>query len=206
MTGLATFTRTELRTRLLENADLRPMLDLEPYLRDILRAFYESKFQEGLRLIKHHRVSFPLPFLRCADADSAKRKARQHLDLHLAAHVNALLPAIESRALLSYFAPFTSVSLNRMAKAFGWNEAATKQFVIRLIERGEMKARVDNEKGMLVATNIDGRKEAFKKTIEEGTEIQRRAEALAYRFVNIPSSLLPFSPPVRRTKTDMIRR
>ena len=62
MTGLATFTRTELRTRLLENADLRPMLDLEPYLRDILRAFYESKIQEGLRLIRHHQVRPSPPF------------------------------------------------------------------------------------------------------------------------------------------------
>lgn len=57
VTGLASFTRNELKTRLLENGDLRPMLDLEPYLRDIIRAFYNNQFKEGLASLAHHRVS-----------------------------------------------------------------------------------------------------------------------------------------------------
>lgn len=56
MTGLAVFNRTELRTRLLENADLRPMIDLEPYLRDVLRAFYDSQYKEGLLLLEKYSV------------------------------------------------------------------------------------------------------------------------------------------------------
>lgn len=57
LTGLASFNRVELRTRLLENAELRPMIDLEPYLRDIIRAFYASQFKEGLALLDLHQVS-----------------------------------------------------------------------------------------------------------------------------------------------------
>lgn len=62
MTGLASFDRAELKTKLLENADLRPMLDLEPYLRDILRAFYNSQFKTGLELLDKYYVSFGLCF------------------------------------------------------------------------------------------------------------------------------------------------
>ena len=82
-----------------------------------------------------------------------------------------------------------------MSLAFGWKEDYTKSFVIRLIQNGEMKARIDNERGMVVATNVDGRKEAFRKTIEEGVEIQRKAEALSYRsgpFPRIMTVFLPF--------------
>lgn len=57
LTGLATFNRVELKKKILENADLRPMLDLEPYLRDIVRAFYDSKFKEGLRALTKYVVS-----------------------------------------------------------------------------------------------------------------------------------------------------
>lgn len=64
LTGLAAFDRVELRTRLLENADLRPMIDLEPYLRDIIRAFYASQFKEGLALLEKYSVSSVSP-LRC---------------------------------------------------------------------------------------------------------------------------------------------
>lgn len=64
LTGLAAFDRTELRRKLLENADLRPMLDLEPYLRDVLRAFYGSKFKEGFNLLEKYSVRTRL--LLCA--------------------------------------------------------------------------------------------------------------------------------------------
>lgn len=59
LTGLASFDRNELKTRLLENGDLRPMLDLEPHLRDIVRAFHSSHFKEGFEGLETYRVSSP---------------------------------------------------------------------------------------------------------------------------------------------------
>lgn len=61
LTGLATFNRNQLKTKLLENADLRPMLDLEPYLRDIIRAFYTSNFKEGLEGLERFSVRPQIP-------------------------------------------------------------------------------------------------------------------------------------------------
>lgn len=56
LTSLACFTRSALKTRVLENPGLRPFLDLEPYLRDIVRAFYDSRFKVGLELLHKHEV------------------------------------------------------------------------------------------------------------------------------------------------------
>ena len=60
LTSLACFDRAQLRTRVLENSNLRPFLDLEPYLRDIVRAFYDSKFKHGLELLAKYEVRFLL--------------------------------------------------------------------------------------------------------------------------------------------------
>lgn len=56
ITGLACFSRSALRSRVLENPNLRPFLDLEPYLRDIARAFYDNKFKTGLDLLDKYQV------------------------------------------------------------------------------------------------------------------------------------------------------
>ena len=56
LTGLACFSRSALRTRVLENPGLRPFLDLEPYLREVVRAFYDSQFKVGLDLLAKHEV------------------------------------------------------------------------------------------------------------------------------------------------------
>ncbi|ORY82347.1 26S proteasome subunit RPN7-domain-containing protein [Leucosporidium creatinivorum] len=175
LTGLATFNRNELKTRLLENADLRPMLDQEPYLRDIIRAFQSNNFKEGLRGLEQH-------------------SNRQELDPHLAPHLHALYHMIRSRALLSYFTPFATVSITRMAEAFGWAEDYLLVQVTDLIGRGEMKARVDSQARVLVAKKKDVRQEAFKHALEEGERIQRRALASQLRLKLIQADILVKPP------------
>lgn len=182
MTGLATFTRAEVKRKLLENADLRPMLDVEPYLRDILRAFYENRFKEGLVLLEKHSVSLTRSPPSCTPLTN-RSQARQLLDIHLQSHVPRLMHLIRSRALLVYFSPYSSVSINRMATAFGWTDAELRASVIDLIKSGDFKARIDNQAAVLVARKKDVRGEAFKRALEEGEKIQRRAVASELRCV-----------------------
>lgn len=56
ITGLATFDRAQLKTRLMENGNLRPMIDLEPWLREVLEAFHDRRFKEGLQLLEKYSV------------------------------------------------------------------------------------------------------------------------------------------------------
>ncbi|KAM0754690.1 PCI-domain-containing protein [Meredithblackwellia eburnea MCA 4105] len=175
MTGLATFTREELRRRLLENADLRPLFDLEPYLRDVIHAFYNNKFKEGFEILEHN-------------------SARQLLDLHLAPHYYPLMHLIRSRALLVYFRPYSTVSIARMSAAFGYPEQDLRAFVTHLISSGELKARIDNQAGVLVARKTDVRAEAFKKALSDGDRIQKRTIAADLRMKLIKADIVVKGP------------
>lgn len=117
--------------------------------------------------------------------------------MHLAPHVDALLISIKQRALLAYFTPFASVSLSRMASAFGWREAATKTAVVDLIKRGLMKARIDQAKGVVVARRTEPRVEAFKNALEQGEKMQRKAAAVQLRCAR--ASPTPAASPSRAT-------
>lgn len=85
--------------------------------------------------------------------------------------------------MLSYFSPFATVSIARMADAFGWSEEHLVANVIELIGTGQMKARVDTQAKVLVAKKRDIRQEAFKHALEEGERIQRRTLAAQLRSV-----------------------
>ncbi|GAA5968772.1 hypothetical protein JCM8115_002084 [Rhodotorula mucilaginosa] len=163
ITGLACFSRSALRSRVLENPNLRPFLDLEPYLRDIARAFYDNKFKTGLDLLD-------------------KYQARLRLDLHLGPHIDDLLTSIRQRALQSYFSPFASVSLERMSDAFGWSPEVMQVAVVELIQSGALKARIDSAKGILVAKRVEPRVEAFRNALEQGEKMQQKAAASQLRM------------------------
>ncbi|GAA5853569.1 hypothetical protein JCM5353_007785 [Sporobolomyces roseus] len=163
LTSLACFDRAQLRTRVLENSNLRPFLDLEPYLRDIVRAFYDSKFKHGLELL-------------------SKYEHRPLFDIHLAPHFFPLVRLIRQRALLAYFQPFASVSLSRMASSFGMPQPHLESEVIELIGQGYLKARIDSASGTLVAKRKDARGEAFKNALEEGEKVMKRATASQLRM------------------------
>ena len=97
---------------------------------------------------------------------------------------------IRQRALLAYFQPFASVSLSRMAAAFGIDESQThatlEPEVIELIERGYLKARIDLAQGTLVANKKDPRGEAFKRALDEGEKMQKKVIASQLRSVPRP--------------------
>ncbi|KAK4047760.1 hypothetical protein OIO90_006059 [Microbotryomycetes sp. JL221] len=171
LTGLATFDRTQLRNRLLDNVNLRPMFDFEPHLRDIVRYFYSNQFKEGLQGLEHHKL-------------------RQQLDPHLAPHLPTLLDQIESRALLTYFSPFATVSIERMSQAFGWTEGKLVKAVTHLIDKGQLEARIDTQLKILVSKNKNQRIEAFKNALKQGELLQRRTMASQLRLKLIQHDLV----------------
>lgn len=112
------------------------------------------------------------------------------LDLHLGSHVDALLTMIRHRAVQTYFSPFASVSLERMATAFGWTPDATRLAVVELIRGGTLKARIDSVKGILVSKRVEPRVEAFRNALEQGEKMQKQAAASQLRCVGLRAVLL----------------
>ncbi|GAA5913578.1 hypothetical protein JCM6882_001691 [Rhodosporidiobolus microsporus] len=171
LTSLATFSRAQLRTRILENASLRPFLDLEPWLREAVRLFQGGRYSEGFAVLKKH-------------------EARMLLDIHLAPHYPTLLHSLSHLSLLTFLAPFSSVTLSRTASSFGWSEPAVLAAVVELIRAGRLKARVDVVGGKVVQRRRDERGEAFRSALTEGERARKKVGAAQLRMKLLAAELV----------------
>ncbi|KAJ3360360.1 cop9 signalosome complex subunit [Allomyces javanicus] len=147
--ALATYDRTDLK-RLLDNAVFREHLELEPSVREILRSFYQTKYAQCLALL-----------------DQARNDWR--LDLYLAPHVEPLLAQVRRRALVQYFAPFKTVDMHAMARAFACPADVLERELVALISAGDLNARIDSQHKVLRAKATDERTRTFQKAVQDGT-------------------------------------
>ncbi|CAN0409720.1 unnamed protein product, partial [Laminaria digitata] len=100
MCALATFTRGEMKRKVLDNSSFKNFLDLVPQVRELMNDFANSRYQSCLGYL-------------------ANLKGDLQLDLHLHTHLDRLYKMVEDKCLMQYFSPYTSVRLEAMSKAFG---------------------------------------------------------------------------------------
>ena len=55
--ALASYSRQELRTKVMSNSGFKSYLELEPQMREMIDTFYESKYATCLELLESYRVS-----------------------------------------------------------------------------------------------------------------------------------------------------
>jgi COP9 signalosome complex subunit 1 len=186
--GLATMDRQQIKRRLLENAELRPLLEGESWLKELMAAFHESRYQRFLELL-------------------ATYNPRPALDLHLSAQLKQLLPRIQNRAVVQYFQPYGSVSLGKMALAFGWQEDKMLKQIVELVSSGQLQARIDSKnkvrypcdwlhcdadsrEQIIKAHKPSQRAALFKEALEIGEQTERASHALVTRIKLIQADLI----------------
>jgi COP9 signalosome complex subunit 1 len=54
--GLATFDRAELKRRIIDNAELRSLLELEPHLREVVASFHDNRYRQALETLERYQV------------------------------------------------------------------------------------------------------------------------------------------------------
>ncbi|EJU01508.1 G protein pathway suppressor 1 [Dacryopinax primogenitus] len=161
--SLATLSRSAVKTLVLEDEKFCVYLEQEPYMRDILEAYMNSKFKTVLELLERH-------------------SARHLLDIHLWPHVQHLTTRIRRRAIILHFQPYASVQLNRMAETFGIPVVELEKEVIGLIQDGEIAARVDSTAKVLRARNKDQRAALFARALKVGEEAQAQSQKILLRM------------------------
>lgn len=124
--AMASFSRAQFKRMVVENANLRPYLEHTPFLKEVIQHYYNSRFLSALQLLDENA-------------------SRMRLDLHLARHVDDLLKRIKDKMVEQYLEPFRSVKIDKMAGAFGWDAAVLEKILVKLIEGGSLKARIDKE-------------------------------------------------------------
>ncbi|KAJ3498717.1 hypothetical protein NLJ89_g10181 [Agrocybe chaxingu] len=161
--ALATFQRSAVKSRILENSLFGVYIEQEPYVRELIESYMNSNFKNVLELLERYST-------------------RHYADIHLSPHVGELTNSIRNWAVVLYFQPFATIKLDRMSAAFGWTIEEVEQQVVNLIQSGLIQGRVDSQNKILQAKKTDYRAELFARAIKAGTEMQATNRKLLLRM------------------------
>ncbi|KAJ4777339.1 COP9 signalosome complex subunit 1 [Rhynchospora pubera] len=160
--ALASFDRTELKTKVIDNVGFRNFLELVPEVRELINDFYASRYASCLEYLE-------------------KLKANLLLDIHLHEHVEALYTEIRHKAIIQYTVPFISVDLHNMADAFKTSVGGLEKELEALITNGQIQARIDSHNKILYARHADQRKATFQRVLQTGGEFEREVKSMLLR-------------------------
>ncbi|KAF8801237.1 PCI-domain-containing protein [Phlegmacium glaucopus] len=161
--ALATFQRSAIKSRILENSIFGSYIEQEPYMRELIEAYMNSNFKVVLELLSRYST-------------------RHCIDIHLSPHVHDLTYLIRNCAVVLYFQPFATIKLERMSAAFGWTIEEVEYHVVNLIQSGDIQGRVDSQNKILQAKKTDYRAELFARAIKTGREMQAANRKLLLRM------------------------
>ena len=125
--AMAFLDREDLRTRLLDNAEFKSFLELEPHIREAAQALYSAKYSVILEILQRHRPDFMV-------------------DLFLSPHVDVLCHKIRQKALVQAFSPYTTLELSTLSSLFSTPIDEIAPEVIQLIETGKIQGRLNHPK------------------------------------------------------------
>ncbi|KIK68408.1 hypothetical protein GYMLUDRAFT_35823 [Collybiopsis luxurians FD-317 M1] len=161
--ALASLSRSAFKAQVLENLSFGVYIEQEPHVREMIEAYMASNFKGVLEtLSKYH--------------------TRHSIDIHLLPHLTTLNALTRNRLVSLYFAPFSSIKLDRMAQAFGWSVAETEEYVVGLVRSGDIGGRVDSRGKVLQVKKTDHRAELFARAMKAGVEIAKTNKKLLYRI------------------------
>ncbi|KAF8578837.1 hypothetical protein K439DRAFT_443986 [Ramaria rubella] len=173
--ALASLSRSAIRASVLENASFGAYMEHEPYVREMIDAYMGSRFKTVLELLERYST-------------------RHYFDIHLSPHVQELTALIRDRALVLYFQPFQSIRLSRMGDAFGMDVNEIEAQVVRLIQAGQILARVDSRNKILQARGQDPRSAMFSHAVQTGMRIQETNRKLLLRMKLMQADLVVKTP------------
>lgn len=182
--ALATFTRKELQKLVINSSSFKLLLELEPQVRDIVFAFYESNYSKCLSSL--HAI-----------------RGNLRLDMYLSPHVDRLYAQIRNRSLVQYFSPYMMADMRKMAEAFNCSLADLENELMQLILDGEIQARIDSENKILHARETDQRSLTFEKTLQMGNVYLQRVKALILRSAVLRNNIHVQSPSAKEQQPEV---
>ncbi|THU56250.1 hypothetical protein C4D60_Mb11t15300 [Musa balbisiana] len=160
--ALASFDRTELKNKVIDNINFRNFLELVPEVRELINDFYASRYASCLEYLEN-------------------LKPNLLLDIHLHDHVETLYTDIRHKAIIQYTHPFISVDLHTMAGAFKTSVAGLEKELEALITDDKIQARIDSHNKILYARHADQRNATFQRVLQTGVEFERDVRAMLMR-------------------------
>ncbi|KAG6499195.1 hypothetical protein ZIOFF_038951 [Zingiber officinale] len=160
--ALASFDRTELKNKVIDNINFSNFLELVPEVRELINDFYASHYASCLEYLEN-------------------LKPNLLLDIHLHDHIEMLYTEIRHKAIIQYTLPFISVELHTMAGAFKTSVAGLEKELEALITENKIQARIDSHNKILYARHADQRNATFQRVLQTGVEFERDVRAMLLR-------------------------
>lgn len=169
--ALATFSRAELKERVIQNRAFKALLGLVPKLKELMLAFHQSKYAASLRTL------------------ATLRREVLVLDMHLHPHLDTLMAQIRARAMVEYFSPYVSVDMVRMAEVFDTKLESFEKELRRLIVKGKIEARIDSQTKIMYSNHQDQRGSTYRKAFQVGQTYLADTKAILLRMSIIKNEL-----------------
>lgn len=189
--ALASMSRGELQSRVLDNANFRKFLELEPHIRRAINSFCGSKYSQCLEILESYRADYLL-------------------DIYLQEVLPTIYQKIRTKSIVQYFQPFSRVTLDSMEKLFGTTQSDSsngqassatatitpfRAELIQMIQSKALAARIDLENNVLIAYEESPRALMQQHAIETVDDFIREAQIKLLRLNAINAGLEVKPPP-----------
>ncbi|KAI8983121.1 26S proteasome subunit RPN7-domain-containing protein [Pilobolus umbonatus] len=129
--ALVSFNRMELYTQVLNNANFKNFLGLEPLLREMIEAFYYCKYSLCIDILD-------------------KYKQILKLDLYLEPYIHEIMQLVREKSMVQYCIPYSVVDMQKMANAFNVSMDELEGDLVKLISKEDkISARIDSHQKVM---------------------------------------------------------
>lgn len=137
--ALATMSREQLSSQVLENVSFRNFLEMEPHIRRAINQFVSGRYAACLQQLEAYRADYLL-------------------DMYLQKHIPAIYGTIRQKCIVQYLQPFSCVTIDNMNEAFAVDGKSIEQELVSMIQRGVLQdARIDAIDKVVVKSAINPR-------------------------------------------------
>jgi len=91
--------------------------------------------------------------------------------------------------MVQYFIPFSCVTLDAMASAFGMTEHSIEDELVDMIERGNLEARIDTQNKVLTAKQTNARSAVHRDALDMAKKYEKTAHVRLLRMNIINAGL-----------------
>lgn len=166
--ALATFSRSEMKSRVVDNKKFRERLEEVPAVREMILDSYSSSYSSCLQSLDNLEGTLSY-------------------DIHVHDHIKTLKTKIRKKAILQYFSPFAAVSLETMAQSFNSDVATIEKECAALIMDNQLDGKIDSHNKILYASEGEKRRTAFRSALRLAESYEQSSHALLVR-VNLLNS------------------
>lgn len=168
--AIASFSRSELQSRVLEHKTFRTYLELEPQIRRAISFFVASKYSACLSILEGWKADYLL-------------------DIYLQPCFLEIVERVRRKAIQQYFIPFSCVTLKALAEAFNTDESTIEIELVEMIKRGELDARIDLVDRVLLAKEVDRRADVHERALQTAKDYERTAHLRLLRMAIVNAGL-----------------